>query len=562
MNKILKILLPLLCLQWGFVNGENVEHNVYSNEHFKQQLDGSFKKYFNDNIYKIREYSRERRFFHKRFVTRQEEENTGEVQDLSCGSTFIQSLKNCNPDVNDKFSCVKSLTSSQFNAYISCTSDNSDTPNYGELINSIVLGSLRTSVASSFNTINDAINDVYQKIKFVANKNSSPYRTGKFLEELEGFYFKSEDKIISSNYLNCLKLVEQEIYPQYEDVSVCLCSYSYDKDNKLYALYSYYGFSEESFNSVCTPLLEKSEIYNNENKYISNLNHENLLILLKEYNIPNYGELFNSMMIKKLETATVSIKKVVYDLYTNINNVVREKYSTSTKNAETVELGRCLVQAVNRVIDNSGYSYCLCNAGYDVFEELSAVYNEYGLNSISYNEICSSIKEERNQLPYCRLGKTVETCLDRIDMNMFSNHDNHTECLDIGPVDSFKMQTKCLCDLYKATWVNGEFLSCYGYTELSFILDCRQFYPNQMFSDNPARGIENFYSENYDDICGDSGTGGGNIIHDPCICKARKESGEVSLELDDICSRVGVNPPETCSNAFLTFKFSGLLLKT
>jgi len=106
---------------------------------------------------------------------------------------------------------------------------------------------------------------------------------------------------------------------------------------------------------------------------------------------------------------------------------------------------------------------------------------------------------------------------------------------------------------------NDDFLKCYGYTELSFILGCRQFYPNQMFSDNPARGIEDFYSENYDEECGDSGTGGGNFVHDPCICKIRAERQEVSLEMGDICSRVGTDP-SVCSDGWLSFKFSKNLI--
>jgi len=73
--------------------------------------------------------------------------------------------------------------------------------------------------------------------------------------------------------------------------------------NYIQFIYSYYGFTDEAFNSVCTSLLESSEIYNKENEFISKLSQENLLALLKVYNIPNYGELFNTMMVKKLENS-------------------------------------------------------------------------------------------------------------------------------------------------------------------------------------------------------------------------------------------------------------------
>ncbi|OUM64674.1 hypothetical protein PIROE2DRAFT_69206 [Piromyces sp. E2] len=554
MNKYMKILLPLLCLQWATVNGEIIGANEYSNDNFKSQLDGSFKKYFNDNIYRIKEYSRERIFFNRRQDSNSQPDGPAEgdtVQDLSCGGAFIANLKTCSSQEdkeNSKFSCLKELTPDQFGAYLSC--ENSNVPNYGNLINAIVVKNLSNQDylnnlvntlknVGSKNTnvsIEDVIMDVIEKLRIVANKNSLPYTTTHFIEEMSSQSNVDDEKLISTDYYNCLNLVDDEIYTSVEDTSVCLCSYGYDKgikgyskDVKLSALYSYYGLSEDDFNTICTPILAKANSFNNENEFISNLNDESLHSLLKGYNIPNYGSIFNEMMVNTLKTSTISLKKVVYDLYTTIGEVSRSSYS---ENEKAIEFGRCVVQANNRVLDNSGLSYCLCNAGFDSIPALNEVFTNHGLNQNTFNDKCSQDSFVKQ---------------------------NYTDCLDIGVNQSYLRQTKCLCDLYRAKWSGNGFLSCYGYTELSFILGCRQFYPNQMFSDNPARGIENFYSENYDDKCGDSGTGGGHVVHDPCICKIREENQEVSLELEDICSRVGTKP-DTCSAGILSYKISGILM--
>jgi hypothetical protein len=590
----MKLLLPLLCFQWATVNGEIVGANDYSNDHFKAQLDGSFKKYFNDNIYKIKEYSRERRFFNRRQDANSQPSGSGDgdsVQDLSCGGAFIANLKTCSSqeDETNKFSCLKDLTSAQFGAYLSC--ENLNVPNYGNLINTIVLNNLKNEdfldvllsakknkvqEEGSNNTDNvklsleDVIMDVIEKLKIVANKNSLPYTTTHFIEEMIEQQYEGEDeeKLISTDYYNCLKLVDEEIYSSVEDTSVCLCSYGYNKeikgyskDVKLSALYSYYGLTEQSFTDVCTSVLANSNIFNNENEFISGLKGQSLLTLLKDYNVPNYGAVFNEMMVNTLKTSTHSLKNVVYDLYTEIGDISRSSYN---ENEKSKEFGRCVVQATNRVLDNTGLSYCLCNAEFNSFSALNNLFTSHGLNEDTYNDLCSQVKDERKKDIYCRLGDNVESCLNNIEQNddMKITPQNYTECLDIGVGETeqdYLRQTKCLCDLYNAKWKDNEFLSCYGYTELSFTLGCRQFYPNQMFSDNPARGIENFYSENYDDKCGDSGTGGGHIVHDPCICKIREENQEVSLELDDICSRVGTSP-DTCSDGILSHKISKVLM--
>eukprot|EP00833_Pecoramyces_ruminatium_P013899 jgi/Orpsp1_1/1187931/evm.model.d7180000061239.1 len=343
----MKILLPLFCLHLGFGNCDAIENNSYSNEYFKAQLDSSFKKYFNDNIYKIREYSRERRFFNKRNVfAREEPEEPGEVKDLSCGSSFIQSLIDCKPEENDKFSCVKSLSVTEFSAYLGCTT-NTEVPNYGDLINSIVLSSLSTSASSSYSTISDAIVDVYTKIKFVEQQDYTSSTTTSFISNFSTNGEKK--KLVSSNILYCLNLVEQEIYSS-DVASVCLCGNSYSSDKKLVALYNYYGFTEEAFNSVCNEVLEKSEVYNNENEFISNLSAQNLLTLLEAYHIPNYGALFNELMINSLKTSEESVKQNIYTLYNDISTAIKEKYSSSGNNAETIELGRCLTQVSNQII--------------------------------------------------------------------------------------------------------------------------------------------------------------------------------------------------------------------
>lgn len=594
MNKYMKLLFPLLCFQWA-VNGEIIGTNDYSSDHFKAQLDGSFKKYFNDNIYKIKEYSRERRFFNRR----QEESSQGASNDnpvevLTCNSEVISNVKTCS-EGGKNFSCFNDLTTTQFSKYLDC--ENFDVPNYGDLVNAIVLNNLRnesyleilnnskhmnqtnSNEESSKNadlTVEDVIVDFVNKLTIVATKNSLPYTTTHFIEEMKNGPMEGQDdeKLISTDYYNCLKLVDDDIYSA-DITSVCLCGYGYNKeikgyskDIKLNALYAYYGFSEQSFNDVCTPILENSPIFTDENKYISEkITGQSLLTLLKEYNIPNYGSVFNEMMINTLKSSTISLKKVLYDLYIEIGNVSRDNYN---ENEESHEFGRCVVQVVNRVLDNSGLSYCLCNAGYNSITALSNVFASHDLSEDTYNDLCSQVKEERKKKEYCNLGSKVQVCIDKVKPQEINNisisKQNYTDCLDIGVEgNDFLRQTKCLCDLTKAKWddkeflSHKEFLSCYGYTELSFILGCRQFYPNQMFSDNPARGIENFYSENYDDRCGDSGTGGGHIYHDPCICKVREENQEVSLELEDICSRVGTEPG-TCSAGLLSYKFSGILM--
>jgi len=254
-----------------------------------------------------------------------------------------------------------------------------------------------------------------------------------------------------------------------------------------------------------------------------------------------------------------SVKQIIYSLYTKISKNIKQQYGISAKNEETVELGRCLTQIENQIISNSGFSYCLCYAGFNPFEELNTIYIDNGLTEETFNEICVDIKKERDVVPYCRLGKSVESCFKKIDLNLFKTNENHTECLDYGINDSYKMQTKCLCDLYNATWIDNEFLNCYGYTELSFILGCRQFYPNQMFSNDPARGIENYIDDDYIQPCKDSGIGG-KFVFDPCVCNFRNKRGDVSLELDAICSRVGYTPYETCSYSNSILRFSGWLM--
>jgi len=601
MNKYMKLLLPLLCLQWATVNGEIVGANDYSNDHFKAQLDGSFKKYFNDNIYKIKEYSRERRFFNRRQDTNTQAApaDDGTVQDLSCGGAFIANLKTCSSqdDKTKNISCFKDLTAAQLGAYIDCENSNvPDVPNYGDLINAIVINNLKnddflnvllnakknkiqeedpdraSNIELSFK---DVIMDVMDKLKLVANKNSLPYTTTHFIEEMKGPQNEGqeEENLISTDYFNCLKLVDEKIlvddenFP-FKDTSVCLCGYGYNKeikgyskDIKLKALYSYYGLSSQSFTDVCTPILSSSNIFNKENEFISGLENQKLLKLLKEYNVPNYGSVFNEMMVNTLKTSTSSLKNVVYDLYTEIENISRTNYNTDETSHE---FGRCVVQATNRVLDNSGLSYCLCNAGFNSITALNELFTSHSLSEDTYDNLCSQINDERKE-NYCRLGDTVQSCVEKVTPNPDLNisKQNYTDCLDIGVgviEQDYLRQTKCLCDLYRAKWKDNEFLSCYGFTELSFILGCRQFYPNQMFSDNPARGIENFYSENYDKDCGDSGTGGGYVAHDVCICNVRKNSTDVSLELDDICSRVEKINPKDCSAGVLSYKISSALM--
>jgi len=569
-NKVLNVLLPLLCLQLVFSDTlMDDKDNMYSNENFKKQLDVSFKKYFNDNIYKIKESSREKRFFNKRQDASNEYEDDNDVnyQDLSCDSEYISELKNCS---SGGFECFKSLSSEQFNAYIKCTTkSNSETPNYGELINAIVLNTLSNIEATSIESI---IIDVYNKIKFVAEKNNSPYTTDAFIGEMENKFYEDENsgdqRLMSTSYLSCLNLVDKEIY-DYETASVCLCSYGYDgdivgydKDLKLQALYEYYGFTKESFVNTCRRVLDSSEVFNNENAFISNLDSQKLLKLLKVYNIPNFGTVFNAMAINKLRANTdssINLKDAVYDLYKKIGDISVQSYEV---NDDATEFGRCVVQARNKIVDNSGMSYCLCNAGFSKFPKLTELYNKYGLNQDNYETLCSTVKKERRDKLGCRLGNSVKSCIEKFGTRVETLKKNYTqsEGLDIGVNKSYLLQTKYLCDMYGAKWKNNEFLSCYGYTELSFMLGCRQFYPNQMFSNNPARGMENFYSENYDEECGDSGTGGGHYAHDPCVCNARKERQEVSLEVDDICSRVGTKAPGSCSAGILSIKFSSTLM--
>ncbi|ORX81750.1 hypothetical protein BCR32DRAFT_268124 [Anaeromyces robustus] len=558
MNKFIKLLISLFWAQWVFVNSENVNENEYIDSNFKAQLDGSFKKYFNDNIYKIKEYSRERKFFNRDQdgLGTDTLDNTGVVQNLSCNGSFISSLKSCTPDSNNKFSCIKDLNIEEFNAYLSCiNTDNTEVPNYGSLINAIVLQSIKTG-SVEIDSLNNGILDVYTKIKFVASKNFVPYTTDNFFRVMEDFKDEESEstKIISSNYLDCLKLVDEEIYTV-DNVSLCLCAYGYSSDNKLVALYSYYGFSESNFETVCKTIEAESNIYNDENQFISGLEQEKFETLLRGYNIPDYGALFNKMINNSLKTSNIYLKKLIYDLYNEIS--VLTKGEDFVANNESIEFDRCMVQATNQILGNKGFSYCLCNAGYAPFESMSELYNKYQIDEDTFKSVCTNVKKERDKDPYCRLGKSVQKCLNGIEEN--STRSNYTECLDIGTSDGYLRQTKCLCDLYKAKWVNNDFLTCYGYTELSFTLGCRQFYPNQMFSDNPARGIENYNSENYNDVCGDVGTGGGSFVHDPCICKYRQKYEEVSLELDDICSRVGTKY-RSCSAGFLTAKYSGILM--
>jgi len=558
MNKFIKFLIPLLWAQWFFVSVESASENEYINSNFKAQLDGSFKKYFNDNIYKIKEYSRERRFFNRRQDGFGSEmlDTVSAVKDLSCGGSFITSLRLCVPDVKDKFSCIKDLTIDEFNAYLSCI--NTDVPNYGSLINAIVLQSLKQDNIE-IDSLNNAILDVYNKIKFVAGKNPIPYTTSYFFDIME--YFRDEEaettKIISSNYNDCLKLVDEEIYT-IENASLCLCAFGYSTDNKLVALYSYYGFSESNFEAICKTIESNSDIYNKENEFISNLEPEKFEILLKGYNIPDYGGLFNKMINNSLKTSSTYLKKLIYDLYNEIGKLTKE--SDFVANDESVEFDRCIIQSTNQVIGNRALSYCLCNAGYSPFESMKELYDKYEITEDSFKSVCDSVRKERDRDPFCRLGKSIKKCLNKIEENVsVKSRSNYTDCLDIGVTDGYLRQTKCLCDLYDAKWVNNDFLTCYGYTELSFTLACRQFYPNQMFSDNPARGIENYDSNNYNDVCGDVGTGGGSFVHDTCICKYRQKYEEVSLELDDICSRVGTKY-RSCNAGFLTAKYSGILM--
>jgi len=557
-NKFLTFLLPLLCFQLAYTNGLNDEDNMYTNENFKKQLDGGFKKYFNDNIYKIKESSKERRFFFKREDATPNEAGNGVVQDLSCGGQYISQLKSCS-----SFDCLKSLSVEQFNAYVKCNT-NSETPNYGELINAIVLNNLSNSKyldSTKFTTLNEVSADVYEKIKFVAKKNTKPYTTDAFLNEMrkeeeeeelnkmnnennENTKSSADLKLISSNYLDCLNFIEEndeEVY-RYDTVSVCLCSYGYDgeikgydKDIKLKALYSYYGFSEENFQSTCKRVLASNgselDAFNNENELISKLKQESLPTLLKAYHIPNFGTIFNKMAINNLVSGGESgnLKKTIYDLYKLIGGISITNYNS---NGAATEFGRCVVQARNKIVDNTGLSYCLCTAGYSSFPGLSDLFSNYKISQSDFENLCESVLEERRNIGYCNLGKNVQSCIDKSEFG--DGGKNHTMCLDIGVKDGYLRQTKCLCDLYKAKWRDDGFLTCYGYTELSFMLGCRQFYPNQMYSDNPARGMENYYSENYDTECGDSGTGNGNYFRDRCVCKVRVERQEVSLELDDI----------------------------
>jgi len=576
-NKFLTFLLPLLCFQLAYTDGLDDEDNMYTNENFKKQLDGGFKKYFNDNIYKIKESSRERRFFYKRENTTPNETD-GVVQDLSCEGQYISQLKSCS-----SIDCLKSLSVEQFNAYVKCNT-NTETPNYGELINAIVLNKLSDTnflTANDFKTLNEVNSDVYNKIKFVAEKNSKPYTTDAFLDEMrkeeedelnemdnennENAKSSSNLKLISSNYLDCLNFVEEndeEVY-RYDTISVCLCSYGYDgeikgydKDIKLKALYSYYGFSEENFQSTCKRVLASSDAFNKENELISKLKQESLPTLLKAYHIPNFGTIFNSMAIKSLVAGgeTGNLKKTIYELYKLIGNISVKNYSS---NEVATEFGRCVVQARNKIVDNTGLSYCLCTAGYSAFPGLNGLFSDYQISQGEFDSLCESVFEERKNIGYCNLGKNVQTCISKSEFG--DGGKNHTACLDIGVKKSYLRQTKCLCDLYNAKWRDDGFLPCYGYTELSFMLGCRQFYPNQMYSDNPARGMENYYSENYDSECGDSGTGNGNYFRDRCVCKVRVERQEVSLELDDICSRIGTDAKK-CSAGILSVKYSSMLM--
>ncbi|ORX54197.1 hypothetical protein BCR36DRAFT_220080, partial [Piromyces finnis] len=366
----IKYLLPLLCIQLATINCEIVGANEYSSNHFKTQLDGSFKKYFNDNIYKIKEYSRERKFFNRRQDTNNEgaPPDNNLVHDLSCGGNFIANLNTCLSQETEKnnFSCLQDITVDQFSAYLSC--DNSDVPNYGNLINAIVLNNLKNkdyintlAKAKEAKKDNDRLSvgeiviDVIEKLKIVANKNSLPYTTTHFIEEMKEIQLEEQkdEKLISTDYYNCLKLVDDEIY-SVDTTSVCLCGYGYNKeikgynnDIKLNALYSYYGFSEQSFTDVCSPILENSEVFNNENQFISEkVRDSSLSTLLKEYNIPNYGSVFNEMMMNTLKSQTLSLKKVVYNLYTEIGDISRNNYN---ENEASHEFGRCMVQANNRV---------------------------------------------------------------------------------------------------------------------------------------------------------------------------------------------------------------------
>jgi len=419
MNKYIKLLLPLLCFQWATVNCDIIGENEYSNAHFKAQLDEGFKKYFNDNIYRIKENSRERRFFNRRQTTNTLKTANDNNVHISCSD--IASVKSCsNGSKDNSFSCYKDISLDQFDTFVSCSTD---MPNYGKLINAIAFNNINNQdYITNLSKVNggsgvklgvdDVIDDIIDKVKFVANKNYLPYNTTHFIDEMsnEELDEQENEKLISSDYYNCLRLVDAEIFPT-KETSVCLCSYGYNKeikgyskDVKLNALYSYYGFSEQTFNDVCTPVLKDSEIFNNENKYISdNINDEKLLTLLEKYNIPNYGSVFNEMVVNSLKTSSTSLKHIIYDLYVEIGKVSRQEYN---QNEESHEFGRCIVQAYNRVLDNSGLSYCLCNAGYNSFSQLTSIFKNYGLSEDSYDNLCSKVKEERNDDVYCRLGNS------------------------------------------------------------------------------------------------------------------------------------------------------------